>query len=300
MEFLSSAPAAEREGLMLGFIGVVIFSITLPATRIAVTHLDPIFVGLGRSLLAAVPAAAFLVAIRAPRPNRKQFMRLALTAIGVIFGFPALSSIAMRYVPSAHGAIVVGLLPLATALMGAWMHRERPSAGFWLAAVTGSALVVGFAAFNGGGSLHPADLALFGAVILGAMGYAQGALVTRELGGPETISWAIIISVPFLLPPVAFFAQYSDFAGAGPMQWAGFFYVALFSQFFGFFAWYKGLDRGGVARVSQVQLAQVFLTMLFAALLLGERITPAMIAFAVAVVASVAIGRRMPVARASL
>ncbi len=299
MEFLSHAPRpAERGGMLLGFVGVLLFSLTLPATRVAVAHLDPLFVGLGRSLVAAVFAATFLLAIRAPWPNRKQIRHLALSSAGVIVGFPALTSLAMRDVPSAHGAIVVGLLPLVTALMGAWLHHERPSIGFWIAAAVGSTLVVSFAIFNGGGSLHMADLALLGAVILGAFGYAQGALVTRELGGRETISWSLIISAPFLVVPVVLAAQRSDFAAATTVEWAGFAYVAILSQYIGFFAWYKGLDLGGVARVSQVQLLQVFLTMLFAALLLDEKVTPTMIAFAVAVVVTVAIGRRMPVRRA--
>ena len=284
--------------MLLGFVGVLLFSLTLPATRVAVAHLDPLFVGLGRSLVAAVFAATFLLAIRAPWPNRKQIRHLALSSAGVIVGFPALTSLAMRDVPSAHGAIVVGLLPLVTALMGAWLHHERPSIGFWIAAAVGSTLVVSFAIFNGGGSLHMADLALLGAVILGAFGYAQGALVTRELGGRETISWSLIISAPFLVVPVVLAAQRSDFAAATTVEWAGFAYVAILSQYIGFFAWYKGLDLGGVARVSQVQLLQVFLTMLFAALLLDEKVTPTMIAFAVAVVVTVAIGRRMPVRRA--
>ena len=283
--------------MILGFVGVAIFSLSLPATRIAVAHLDPIFVGLGRSLVAAVFALAFLLAIRAPWPNRTQLTRLAATAGGVIFGFPILTSWAMRHVPSAHGAIVVGLLPLVTALMGVWLHKERPSAGFWSAAAAGSMLVVVFAVFQGGGSLHLADLALLGAVVLGAMGYAQGALVTRELGGRETISWALVLSVPVLVLPVALSVERCDFAGATPAEWAGFAYVCVMSQYIGFFAWYRGLDLGGVARVSQVQLLQVFLTMAFAALLLGERVTLPMIAFAVAVVATVAIGRRMPVRR---
>jgi drug/metabolite transporter (DMT)-like permease len=284
--------------MLLGFAGVLIFSLTLPLTRVAVTHLDPLFVGLGRSLVAAVFAGIYLLAIRAPWPDRRQLRHLALSSAGVIVGFPALTSWAMRYVPSAHGAIVVGLLPLVTALMGAWLHHERPSVGFWIAAAVGSALVVSFAVFHGGGSLHLADLALLGAVLLGAFGYAQGALVTREIGGPETISWSLIISAPFLAVPVAYAGQRCDFAAATGLEWAGFAYVAVMSQYIGFFAWYKGLDLGGVARVSQVQLLQVFLTMGFAALLLGETVTLTMILFAVAVVATVAIGRRMPVRRA--
>lgn len=300
MELLNRARRAdvERHGLWLGFLGVVMFSLTLPATRIAVRHLDPMFVGLGRSLVAATLAAAFLLAWRARRPTSAQFRQLAMVSAGVIFGFPALTSWAMRHVPSAHGAIVVGLMPLATAIIGAWINHERPSRGFWMAALVGSALVVVFAVFHGGGTLQLADLALFVAILLGALGYAIGARVTRELGGPQTICWALVISVPFLVPPVAWGAAHSDFAAVTPAEWGGFLYVAVFSQLIGFFAWYRGLDVGGIARVSQVQLTQVFLTMLFSSLLLGEAITPLMLVFAVAVVATVAIGRRMPIAHA--
>ena len=269
----------------------------------AVVHLDPIFVGLGRSLLASLVAIPFLILSGAPRPDRGQLLRLAVTAGGVIVGFPALTSWAMRHVPSAHGAIVVGLLPLATAVMGAWLHHERPSAGFWVAAFAGSALVVAFAAFNGGGSLHLADLALFAAIVLGALGYAQGALLTRQLGGRATISWALALSAPFLLLPVGFAATRSDFAAAGWPEWTAFVYLALFSQYLGFFAWYKGLDLGGVARVSQVQLLQPFITFALAAFFNDETITLPILLFAAAVVATVAIstrtrGRETPVAGA--
>jgi drug/metabolite transporter (DMT)-like permease len=297
VEFLMPVMGNEARGMLLGALGVLLFSLTLPMTRIAVTHLDPMFVGLGRSVIAACLAALWLAWRRPPLPTRAQWKRLALTALGVILGFPALTSWAMRVVPSSHGAIVVGLLPLATAIAGAWLLRERPSAAFWVAAAAGSALVVGYALLHGGGALSLADLALFGAIMAGAFGYAQGAVLTREIGGEATISWALVLSLPFLLPPVIAGSLRSDLAAATLPQWLALGYLALMSQYVGFFAWYRGLALGGVARVSQVQLAQVFLTMGFAALLLGERITPAMLVFAVAVVATVAIGRRMPVRR---
>ena len=292
---------AERRGLWLGLVGVMIFSMTLPATRIAVRHLDPVFVGLGRSLVSAVLALAYLAfsggLARARRPTAAQVRSLAVVAAGVVFGFPVLTSWAMRHVPSAHGAIVVGLLPLATAIMGAWINHEQPSRGFWLAALTGSGLVVAFALFHGGGALHAADLALFVAVLLGAAGYAEGARLTRDFGGRETISWALLISVPLVIPPVWLAAADSDFSATTAVEWSGFVYVAVMSQYLGFFAWYRGLDLGGVARVSQVQVTQVFFTMFLSGWLLGEVITAQMIFFAVAVVATVAIGRRMPIAR---
>ena len=294
---MSRVTPDESRGMLLGALGVLMFSLTLPMTRIAVTHLDPIFVGLGRSVIAAGLAALWLAWRRPPLPTRAQWLRLAWTAGGVILGFPALTSWAMRHVPSAHGAIVVGLLPLATAIAGTWLLRERPSAAFWTAAATGSSLVVAYALLHGGGALTLADLALFGAIVAGAFGYAQGAVLTREIGGEATISWALVLSLPFLLVPVWLAAGRSDFAATTGTQWAALAYLAIMSQYLGFFAWYRGLAMGGVARVSQVQLAQVFLTMGFAALLLGESVTPTMLAFAAAVVAIVAVGRRLPVRR---
>ena len=302
---MSSGRAADRKlsrenlGLVLGFLGVLMFSATLPATRVAVQTMDPFFVGIGRSLLAAHLAVIALIVTRQPFPKGRQWLWLAIAAAGVIFGFPALTSWAMHYVPSAHGAVVVGLMPLATVIASTFINHERPSRAFWIASLTGSALVVAFALSMGAGSLHVADFALLGAVITGGIGYAAGARVTRELGGWQTISWALVISVPVLLPITGAAAARTDFSVVPLSAWAGFIYVAVFSQYLGFFAWYRGLDIGGVARVSQVQLLQVFLTLGFAALLAGESISLTMLGFAAAVVAVVALGRRAPVARAA-
>ena len=287
----------ERQGLLLGFLGVLMFSATLPATRIAVQTLDPMFVGLGRSVLAAHLAAIALIATRQPFPRGPVWKWLAMAAGGVIFGFPAFTSWAMRYVPSSHGAIVVGLLPLATVIASTMINHERPSRAFWVSSLIGSALVVAFAFTMGAGALHMADFALLAAVILGGIGYAAGARATRELGGWQTISWALLISVPVLLPVTAAAALRTDFSAVPWSAWAGFVYVAVFSQYFGFFAWYRGLDMGGVARVSQVQLLQLFLTLAISSIIAGETITWLMMGFAVAVVAVVAIGRRAPVVR---
>ena len=296
MTTASSTTAAENQGLALGFLGVLIFSLTLPATRVAVAELNPFFVAGGRSFLAGLIALAVVIVLRCPRPTFAQARALALTAIGVVFGFPFLTSWAMRYVPAAHGAVVVGLMPLATAAFGAFLMGERPSRGFWLAAVIGSTLVIGFALTLGAGSLHAADWALFAAILLGATGYTFGARVTRELGGWQTISWVLVLSLP-LTAIVTWFTHPATPAAISATAWSGFLYVAIMSQYVGFFAWYRGLDIGGVARVSQTQLTQIFLTMGFAALLIGETITLTMLIFAVAVVATVAIGRMMPVAR---
>ncbi|MFW6168100.1 MAG: DMT family transporter, partial [Ralstonia sp.] len=197
---------AERRGLLLGFIGVAIFSQTLPFTRMAVAELDATFVALARAVLASVLALCLLTATgafsAARRPHGRQWWQLAVTAAGVVVGFPLFSSLAMRDVPAAHGAIITGLLPLATAVFAAWFGRERPSPSFWLCAVLGSMLVVSFALMRGAGALHRADWLLFAAMVTGALGYATGGKLSRELGGTQTIAWALVVSLPVVLPLV--------------------------------------------------------------------------------------------------
>ena len=291
-------PLAESRGLVLGFIGVAVFSLTLPVTRLAMTDSDPVVFGLGRSLVAGVVAAAILLATRQRRPRGSEWRALALVAAGVIFGFPLLSAWGMQRVPAAHGGVVLGILPLATAMAGAVILRERPSLGFWLMSLLGGGAVVAFSLLRGGGGLSLGHLALLGSVACAAVGYAEGARLSRSLGGWQVICWALVIAFPLLLVPVVPAVLLHGLPGS-PESWAAFFYVALFSQLFGFFAWYRGLALGGVARVSQVQLLQTFLTIAASALLLGEAIDGLTLGFAVFVVASVALGRRMPVRRAT-
>ena len=290
------AMSPETRGMWLGTIGVAIFSLTLPFTRMAVAELNPVLVALGRAVVAAIGSALLLWWLGAPRPTRPQMRALAITALGVVVGFPVLSSIAMRYVPASHGAIVIGMLPLATALFGALRFGERPSAGFWIAALAGSAIVIAFAVWQGGGTLHAADLALFGAVVAAAMGYAEGGRLSQTMGGQQVISWALVLSMPVLLP-VTLWLGWEYGVTASPKAWIGFGYVSLFSMFIGFFFWYKGLALGGIARVGQVQLLQPFLTLLGAALILGEALEADNFLFAIAVVAVVAVGRRMSIKR---
>lgn len=286
----------ESRGMWLGLVGVGIFSLTLPFTRMAVAELNPVLVALGRAVVAAIGSAVLLWWIGAPRPTPRQWRALAVTALGVVIGFPVFSSIAMRYVPASHGAVVVGILPLATALFGALRFGERPSTGFWIAAVAGSALVVGFALWQGGGEFHLADLALFAAVVAAAMGYAEGGRLSQEMGGQQVICWALLLSMPILLP-VTLWLCWNYGVQASPRAWIGFGYVSLFSMFIGFFFWYKGLALGGIARVGQVQLLQPFMTLIGAALILGESLDARNILFALAVVAVVAVGRRMGIRR---
>jgi drug/metabolite transporter (DMT)-like permease len=286
----------ETRGMFLGLIGVVIFSMTLPFTRMAVAELDPVFIALGRAVVAGVAATLLMWHMRAPRPTGKQWRGIAVTAAGCVVGFPLFTSFAMRHVPAAHGAIVVGILPLATAVAAALRFGERPSAGFWAIAATGSAVVVAFAVWQGGGSLAPADLALFIAVVAASIGYAEGGRLSQAMGGQQVISWALIVSLPFLLP-ITLWSAWQHGVSASLRAWAAFGYVSLFSMFIGFVFWYKGLALGGIARVGQVQLLQPFMTMAAAVLILGEAFDWRNFLFAGVIVALVVLGKRMPVKR---
>lgn len=296
----------DTKGMLLGLIGVAIFSLTLPFTRLAVggtefapNGLSPMFVALARALGAAVLAGAWLFWKRAPLPPRSAWWPLALVAFGCVIGFPWLTSIAMRTLPAVHGAVLVGILPLATAVFAALLGGEKPSRGFWIMALLGSALVAGFALRQGGGGLHAADLAIFAAVLLAAMGYAAGGRLSQTLGGQQTICWALVLSAPLLLPVVAWLCwrDAGQIGAADPAAWAGFAYTCVFSMFIGFFFWYRGMALGGVARVGQVQLVQPFLSLLGAAVFLGEALDWQTVVFAIAVIAVVGVGRKMGVKR---
>lgn len=290
---------AERKGLWLGFVGVAIFALTLPMTRLAVGTpeaplMSGIFIALGRAVVAAALSAAFLVATRAPRPRPEEWWPLVLTSAGVVFGFPLFTSVAMRYVEAVHASVIVGVLPLATALVGALLHRQRPSAGFWTCAALGTVLVVAFALMRSGGGmrLHAADVLLLAGMASAAVGYGYGARLSQRMRAEHVICWALVIALPITLP-AAWWTRPTQALPAS--AWAGFAYVAVFSMWIGFFAWYRGLALGGTVRVSQVQLVQPFLSMLFAVPLLGERLDLLTLGFALAVIATVFAGRRMPV-----
>ncbi|WP_439521007.1 DMT family transporter [Hydrogenophaga sp.] len=293
-----------NKGLMLGLVGVTIFALTLPMTRLAVGTVDApqmsgVFIALGRAVVAAVLSIFFLLATRAPWPAREQLAPLLFTAAGVVFGFPLFTSVAMRYVEAVHAAVIVGVLPLATAAVGALLHRQRPSLGFWGCAAIGSALVVGFAVLRSGQSglsLHPADALLLAAMACAAVGYGYGARLSQGMRAEHVICWALVISLPLTLPVTLFTWPTHELQASA---WWGFAYTAVFSMWLGFFAWYRGLALGGTVRVSQVQLVQPFLGMLFAVLLLGERLDLVTLGFALAVIATVFVGKRMPV-RASV
>ena len=285
----------EYKGMILGFIGVAIFSLTLPATRIAVVGgLDTVFVALGRGILAALVASVILIVTKQSFPPRRYWKRLFFVAFGVVLGFPLCMTIAMKTLPASHGGIVLGVLPFATTAAAALFCLERPGIKFWVVAALGSALVVSFAMLEGAGDLRPADLLLLAAAIFAGIGYAFSGDLSRSLGGWQVICWALIISLPFIIPPFLWVLSNVNWQASLP-AWGGFLYVSLFSQLIGFFAWNRALALGGVARVGQLQLLQLFMTLLGSALLLGEEIDQVTIAFAVCVVFVVAVGRRMPV-----
>jgi drug/metabolite transporter (DMT)-like permease len=237
-----------------------------------------------------------LAITRSRRPSGSEWRLLALSAAGVVFGFPLFTTWAMRTVPAAHGAVVLAVLPLATAAAGAIVARERPSAGFWAVGVAGSLAVVAFALREGSGGIAPADLALLAAVLSAAFGYALGARAAATMGGWQAISWSLVLCIPLLAPAVLMNLPPAP-REAPASAWAGFLYVALVSQYVGFFAWYRGLALGGIARVGQMQLLQPFLTIAASALLVAEALRAIDLGFAIVVVALVALGRRMPVRR---
>jgi drug/metabolite transporter (DMT)-like permease len=281
----------EKRGLLFGCFGVLCFSFTLPMTRLAVAELDPMIVGAGRALVAAIFGGALLLWNRVPLPERRHWLSLVVVALGAILGFPLLTSLALRGAPSAHAAVVTGLLPLSTAFFAVLRAHERPSRGFWLAALSGSALVIVFALAESGWTLTQSDLLLLLAAVVCGVSYAEGGRLARQMRGWHVVCWALVIAAVLAVIPVALnIAQHGLHASA--RAWAGFGYVSVFSVFIGFIVWYQGLALGGVARISQLQLVQPFLTFLWAALLLDEHISSATLVTAVCVIALVAMGRR--------
>ncbi|AXJ10945.1 DMT family transporter [Arthrobacter sp. PM3] len=265
---LSPRPAA---GLWWGLLGVAAFSFTVPFTRVAVAGLSPLFIGSGRAVVAAVLAAAALAVTRQRLPRGTQWARVAVVAGGVVAGFPLLTSFALTSVPASHGAVVIALLPAATATMAVLRGHERPPTTFWAMTGVGAVAAIAFASVQSGGigQLHLADALLFGAVVAAAIGYAEGGTLARELGAWQTVSWALVLAAP-VMASMAALSVAGQPPSASPAQWAAFAYLGVVSMFLGFFAWYRGLAIGPMARVSQVQLVQPVLSICWAGLILGE------------------------------
>lgn len=257
MESTSRVDAAERapvRGLAWGLLGVIIFSLTLPFTHVAVRTLDPVFVGAGRAVVAGALAAVLLLVTRSSPLGRRQLGSALVVAGGVVIGFPVLTSLAMRDVPASHGAVVIGILPAATAVVAVLRGRESPSATFWVASLAGAASVIGFVVVGGGGSgAAGADVLLLLAVVAAAIGYAEGGLLARRVGAWRTICWALVLALPVMVP-LTIGSVLTNPVTADATGWLAFGYVSLFSMFLGFFAWYRGLAIGPIAAVSQIQL----------------------------------------------
>jgi drug/metabolite transporter (DMT)-like permease len=278
-------------GWINGLVGVLIFSGSLPATRLAVMQFDPVFLTVARATIAGALALCLLFAFRQPGPGRRDVASLAVVALGVVVGFPLLTALALRHVTSAHSIVFIGLLPLATAIFGVVRGGERPRPAFWMFSLLGSALVAGFALAQGLAASGAGDALMLAAIIVCGLGYAEGARLSRTLGGWQVICWALVLSLPVMIL-LALLCSPPSFSGIEPSAWAGLAYVSLFSMLIGFVFWYRGLAQGGIAAVGQLQLLQPFLGLALAAALLHEPVTPIMFAVTVGVILCVAGARK--------
>ena len=291
-------------GLALGLLGVALFALTLPMTRLAVgdaaaPQLPPAFVTSGRAALAGLLSVGWLLAVRAPRPRRAEWRALVLSAFGTVLGFPLCLALALREASAMHAAVVTGVIPLATAGVAALAWRQRASRGFWACAALGGALVIAFGLLASGGRVTAADGLLLLAVASAAVGYVAGAGVATRMPAEQVICWVLVIALPLTLPAMWLSWPAPSQPPVRLSAWIGFGYVTLFSMWLGFFAWYRALALGGVMRVSQVQLLQPFLALLAAVPILGEPLEPLTLAFTLAVVLTVFVGRRMPAGTAA-
>ena len=274
-----------------GLLGVIIFSASLPATRVAVGGFAPVFLTSARAVIAALLGAALLLALRQKRPVAGDMLSLTIVAIGVVAGFPLLTALALMHITSAHSIVFIGLLPLMTAMFGVLRGGERPRAAFWLFSVLGALLVAGFALSQGTDGTLTGDLLMVAAIVLCGLGYAEGAVLSRRLGGWQVISWALVLALP-VMAMVATVTLPAAWSGIGPGAWIGLAYVSVFSMLIGFVFWYRGLALGGISTVGQLQLLQPFFGLALAGLLLGEHVAWQMIAVTGLVVLCVAGAKR--------
>ena len=287
----------ETKGMLIGFIGILIFSLTLPVTKLAILSFNPYFIAFGRATLAGAVALAYLVVKHEPMLAKADIGKFVVIALGVVFGFPILTTVAMTHGSSSHGAVILGMMPLATTVIGVIRFGERPSLGFWVVSVLGAALVVDYALLKSSGSFTLVDILLVLGGICACIGYVEGGELSRKMNPRAVISWALVISLPFniVFSYLTFNSAYFD---AGISAWTIFIYLSLFPMFLGFFFWYEGLAIGGIARVSQVQLIQPFCTLLAASIFLGDSLTWMNLVFAVLVVSTVILGKQMLIKRA--
>ena len=286
----------ESKGMLIGFIGILIFSLTLPVSKIAVLSFNPYFIAFGRAALAGLVALAYLVYKKEAIPSKVDFTKFVVIALGVVFGFPIFTTVAMTYGSSSHGAVILGMMPLATTVIGVIRFQERPSLGFWFVSLMGAALVMLYALLKSSGSYTYVDGLLVLGGISACVGYVEGGELSRKMNPRAVISWALVISLP-LNAVMTYYTFDSAYVDAGTIAWISFVYLSLFPMFLGFFFWYEGLACGGIARVSQVQLLQPFCTLIAASVLLGDSLTFINLVFAVLVVSTVILSKRMLVKR---
>ncbi len=278
-------------GWLNGLLGVIIFSGSLPATRVAIGGFEPVFLTAARAIIAGILALMLLLLLGASRPRRQDMAALLTVAMGVVVGFPLFSALALQYITAARSLVFVGLLPLATVLFGVIRGGERPRPAFWGYTVLGSLFIVSFALSQGGAASLKGDLLMFAAIVTCGYGYAEGGRLSRRLGGWQVISWALVISLPVMFV-LGWLYWPTPWHTIGAPAWAGLAYVSLFSMLIGFFFWYRGLAQGGITAVGQLQLLQPFMGLGLAAALLHEEIGWTMLAAALGVVACVGLARR--------
>jgi drug/metabolite transporter (DMT)-like permease len=282
--------------MLIGFIGILVFSLTLPVSKIAVLSFNPYFIAFGRACLAGLFALAYLLYKQAPLPSKTDLAKIAVIALGVVFGFPIFTTVAMKEGSSSHGAVILGMMPLATTVIGVIRFKERPSIGFWLVSMLGAGLVMVYALLKSSGSLSYIDGLLVLGGICACIGYVEGGELSRKMNPRAVISWALVISLPINIV-ATYFTFSATYWNADVISWTSFVYLSLFPMYLGFFFWYEGLAIGGIARVSQVQLIQPFCTLLAASFFLGDSLTAMNMVFAFLVISTVILSKKMLVKR---
>ena len=286
----------ETKGMLIGFIGILVFSLTLPVSKIAVLSFNPYFIAFGRACLAGLFALAYLLYKQAPLPSKTDLAKIIVIALGVVFGFPIFTTVAMKEGSSSHGAVILGMMPLATTVIGVIRFKERPSIGFWLVSMLGAGLVMVYALLKSSGSLSYIDGLLVLGGICACIGYVEGGELSRKMNPRAVISWALVISLPINIV-ATYFTFSATYWNADVISWTSFVYLSLFPMYLGFFFWYEGLAIGGIARVSQVQLIQPFCTLLAASFFLGDSLTAMNMVFAFLVISTVILSKKMLVKR---
>ena len=291
----------ENKGFIFGFVGILIFSLTPPATKIALgpdnNALTPEFITFGRSALAGIMSLIYLFFFKKKKPSVKYIFNIFIVALSLSVGFPLFLSLGLIHSTSTHAAVILTLMPLMTAVFASFYFKQKASLGFWICAIIGCIVVIIYTLIHGKSNnqiieFSYSDILFFISVIAGATGYVFGAKLTKIMGSVDVISWALALAMPFHLALAVYYFPIKEIP---TISWIGFLYAALFSQWIGFFAWYKALDLGGAVRVSQIQLFMPFLTFFFSIILLGETLDFFTILFSIITILLIYLSRKMSV-----